>query len=204
MSYVSGIPIDETTNLPQQTRDRIAERMIELTLEELFDFGVMQTDPNFANYLFDPETEDIALLDFGAAREIDPKIAAQYRDLLAAGLAGDRSEIARVSQDIGFFTTDTDDIHQDQIIGMIEFVFKNLGETRPFDFATNVLSMRMQAMGMALAESGFIPPPLPIDILLVQRKLGGMFLLAKRLGARVDAAALLKQRVACVDARRVG
>ena len=204
MSYVSGIPIDETRNLPQQTRDRIAERMIELTLEELFDFGVMQTDPNFANYLFDPETEDIALLDFGAAREIDPKIAAQYRDLLAAGLAGDRSEIARVSQDIGFFTTDTDDIHRDQIIVMIEFVFKNMGETRPFDFAADDLSTRMQAMGMALAESGFIPPPLPIVILLVQRKLGGMFLLAKRLGARVDAAALLKQRVACVDARRVG
>ena len=62
----------------------------------------------------------------------------------------------------------------------------------------------MQAMGMALAESGFVPPPLPIDILLVQRKLGGMFLLAKRLGARVDAAALLEQRARPVDQRCAG
>lgn len=204
MSYVSGLPIDETLHLTQQTRDRIAERMIKLTLEEMFDFGVMQTDPNFANYLYDPETDQIVLLDFGAAREIDPKIAAQYRDLIAAGLGGNRSRIAQVGQDIGFFAEDTQDVHRDQIVDMIAFVFQTLAQARPFDFTRNNLSTRMQTMGMQLAESGFIPPPLPIDILLIQRKLGGMFLLAKRLGARVDAATLLEHHVARAATRRAG
>ena len=204
MSYVSGLPIDETLHLTQQTRDRIAERMIKLTLEEMFDFGVMQTDPNFANYLYDPETDQIVLLDFGAAREIDPKIAAQYRDLIAAGLGGNRPRIAQVAQDIGFFAEDTQDVHRDQIVDMIAFVFQTLAQARPFDFTHNDLSTRMQAMGMQLAESGFIPPPLPIDILLIQRKLGGMFLLAKRLGARVDAATLLEHHVARAATRRAG
>lgn len=204
MSYVSGLPIDETLHLPQNVRDSIAERMIELTLEELFDFGFMQTDPNFANFLFDPETDQIVLLDFGAARTIDPQIAGQYRALLAAGLEGDRLEIARVAQDIGFFAQDTQDIHRDQIVDMIAFVFQTLSRSRPFDFDNNDLSARMQAMGMTLAESGFVPPPLPIDILLLQRKLGGMFLLAKRLGARVDAATLLERRVGSSEARRAG
>ncbi len=204
MSYVSGLPIDETLHLTQQTRDRIAERMIKLTLEEMFDFGVMQTDPNFANYLYDPETDQIVLLDFGAAREIDPKIAAQYRDLIAAGLGGNRSRIAQVGQDIGFFAEDTQDVHRDQIVDMIAFVFQTLAQARPFDFTRNDLSTRMQTMGMQLAESGFIPPPLPIDILLIQRKLGGMFLLAKRLGARVDAATLLEHHVARAATRRAG
>ena len=204
MSYVSGLPIDETLHLTQQTRDRIAERMIKLTLEEMFDFGVMQTDPNFANYLYDPETDQIVLLDFGAAREIDPKIAAQYRDLIAAGLGGNRPRIAQVAQDIGFFAEDTQDVHRDQIVDMIAFVFQTLAQARPFDFTHNDLSTRMQAMGMQLAESGFIPPPLPIDILLIQRKLGGMFLLAKRLGARVDAATLLEHHVARAATRHAG
>ncbi|MGA9434939.1 MAG: AarF/ABC1/UbiB kinase family protein [Roseobacter sp.] len=204
MSYVSGLPIDETLHLTQQTRDRIAERMIKLTLEEMFDFGVMQTDPNFANYLYDPETDQIVLLDFGAAREIDPKIAAQYRDLIAAGLGGNRPRIAQVAQDIGFFAEDTQDVHRDQIVDMIAFVFQTLAQARPFDFKHIDLSTRMQAMGMQLAESGFIPPPLPIDILLIQRKLGGMFLLAKRLGARVDAATLLEHHVARAATRRAG
>ncbi len=204
MSYVSGLPIDETLHLTQQTRDRIAERMIKLTLEEMFDFGVMQTDPNFANYLYDPETDQIVLLDFGAAREIDPKIAAQYRDLIAAGLGGNRPRIAQVAQDIGFFAEDTQDVHRDQIVDMIAFVFQTLAQARPFDFTHNDLSTRMQTMGMQLAESGFIPPPLPIDILLIQRKLGGMFLLAKRLGARVDAATLLEHHVARAATRHAG
>ncbi|MGA9412689.1 MAG: AarF/ABC1/UbiB kinase family protein [Roseobacter sp.] len=204
MSYVSGLPIDETLHLTQQTRDRIAERMIKLTLEEMFDFGVMQTDPNFANYLYDPETDQIVLLDFGAAREIDPKIAAQYRDLIAAGLGGNRPRIAQVAQDIGFFAEDTQDVHRDQIVDMIAFVFQTLAQARPFDFTRNNLSTRMQTMGMQLAESGFIPPPLPIDILLIQRKLGGMFLLAKRLGARVDAATLLEHHVARAATRHAG
>lgn len=204
MSYVSGIPIEDTAHLPQQVRNQIAARMIELTLDELFDFGLMQTDPNFANYLFDPETSRIVLLDFGAAREIDPKTAAQYRNLLAAGLSGDRVKIDEIGRDIGFFADETQQHHRDQIIGMIEFVFQSLKQSKSFDFANNELSTRMQAMGMALAESGFVPPPLPIDILLVQRKLGGMFLLAKRLGARVDAAALLEQRARPVDQRCAG
>jgi len=53
----------------------------------------------------------------------------------------------------------------------------------------------MQTHGMALAENGYIPPPLPIDFLLVQRKLGGVFLLAKRLSTRVDVTALLEKHL---------
>ena len=48
---------------------------------------------------------------------------------------------------------------------------------------------------MALAESGFVPPPLPMDILLLQRKLGGVFLLAKRIGARLDVVAHLERHI---------
>ena len=54
----------------------------------------------------------------------------------------------------------------------------------------------MQDMGMKLANDGFIPPPLGIDVLLLQRKFGGMFLLANRLGAQVDLKALIERSVA--------
>ena len=63
------------------------------------------------------------------------------------------------------------------------------------DFANPDFSKQMQAEGMALAEDGFMPPPLPIDVLLLQRKFGGMFLLAARLGARVDVRALLARHL---------
>eukprot|EP00959_Pyramimonas_sp_CCMP1952_P320302 6703136-Pyramimonas_sp.AAC.1 len=36
---------------------------------ELFQFRFMQTDPNWANFLYDAHTDTLTLLDFGAARE---------------------------------------------------------------------------------------------------------------------------------------
>ena len=47
------------------------------------------------------------------------------------------------------------------------------------------------AQGEALARAGYVPPPLPMDVLYLQRKLGGLVLLAGRLKARVPLQALL-------------
>ena len=191
MSFVEGVPIEQTADQPQETRDQIAERLIELTLRELFAFGVMQTDPNFANYLYDANAGRIVLLDFGATREIAPVVVDQYRRIMRFGVAGDVAGLAEVSEEIGFFDNATLARHRVQIVDMIQLVFSALCEDQCFDFASNALSRQMQGKGQALAEDGFIPPLLPIDILLLQRKFGGMFLLAKKLRARVDVMALL-------------
>jgi len=96
-----------------------------------------------------------------------------------------------VAQQIGFVGTDTSAGHKAQILDMIRMVFGALTSGPVVDFSDKELSQQMQARGMALAESGFLPPPLPIDVLLLQRKFGGVFLLAARLRARVDVMALL-------------
>ena len=73
---------------------------------------------------------------------------------------------------------------------MMGTVFDALRAPGPFDFAGTDLPRRLQAEGEALARSGFVPPPVPIDVLYLQRKFAGMFLLASRLRARVDVARL--------------
>ena len=55
MTYVAGVPIERVTEEPQEIRDQVAKDLIDLTLHELFSYGVMQTDPNFANYLYQPD-----------------------------------------------------------------------------------------------------------------------------------------------------
>lgn len=192
MSFVDGIAIEDTVNLSQEARNQIAERLIDLTLQEMFVFGFMQTDPNFANYRYEQETGRIILLDFGAARDLNPGVIDQYRRLLRAGLDGDAVTLRDIALEIGFFAQNTQATHQEAVVEMMQLVFYALRQHRPFDFVANDLSAQMQHKGMKLAESGFVPPPLPIDILLVQRKLGGVFLLAKRLGAKLDIVALLE------------
>jgi predicted unusual protein kinase regulating ubiquinone biosynthesis (AarF/ABC1/UbiB family) len=64
MGYVEGRPIEEAAEASQAERDRISARLIDFMLREVFAFGLMQTDPNFANYRFDPATGRVILLDF--------------------------------------------------------------------------------------------------------------------------------------------
>jgi len=196
MSFVAGIPIEDLDAHSQDTRDAVAARLIELLLRELFTFGRMQTDPNFANFRYNPDTTRIVLLDFGATRRVPPRVSDLYRQLFRAGLDQDELELVAVLTEIGFIAPETRPAHRDQILRMVEMVFAELRGDVARAFLETNLPREIQAHGLALAEDGFIPPPLPIDVLHVQRKLGGIFLLASRLRARVPLEALVRRFVA--------
>jgi predicted unusual protein kinase regulating ubiquinone biosynthesis (AarF/ABC1/UbiB family) len=59
MTYIESQPLESLTTAPQEVRDRVTAQLIELVLRELFEFGSMQTDPNFANYRYDPKSERV-------------------------------------------------------------------------------------------------------------------------------------------------
>ncbi|MEM1129231.1 MAG: AarF/ABC1/UbiB kinase family protein [Pseudomonadota bacterium] len=196
MSFVEGEPIEAAADAPQHVRNEIAARLIHLLLQEVFDFHEVQSDPNFANYRYNARTGRIALLDFGATRRLDPDLVARYRQLFAAGLEDDMAALTDAATAIGFLDTDGLPEHRDRIVGMIAFVFATLRETATFDFARTDLSKRMEAEGTALARSGYIPPPVPMDVLYLQRKFGGVFLLANRLSAQVPVRDLMTTALA--------
>ncbi|MEO9572404.1 MAG: AarF/ABC1/UbiB kinase family protein [Tateyamaria sp.] len=183
MSYVQGSPIEAAIQKPQVERNRIASVLIDLTLRELFEFGVTQSDPNFANYRYNPDTGKIILLDFGATRYLDPALTKTYRDLMRAGLAADTAGLRTAAIRMQFI--DGDGPFDVRILSMIEAVFAALRSDGPFDFSDRSLSNQLAREGKALAQAGYVPPPLPMDSLYLQRKFGGMFLLADRLGASV-------------------
>ena len=56
MAFVEGRPIEALSEASQAVRDQAMTALIDLVLRELFEFGVMQTDPNFANYRWQPDT----------------------------------------------------------------------------------------------------------------------------------------------------
>jgi len=191
MTYVAGVSIERVAEETQEIRDQIAKDLIDLTIHELFSFGVMQTDPNFANYLYQPDNQRIAVLDFGATHEVSPPIVQFYRKLMLAGLSGDNVALEETIKGIGFIDENTKDSQRQQVVHMVKLVFDTLQNNRYLDFADTKLATHLQDAAMALARDGFLPPPLPIDVLVLQRKFGGMFLLAAKLGARVDVVSLL-------------
>ncbi|MFN3352826.1 MAG: ABC1 kinase family protein [Brevundimonas sp.] len=190
MTLLQGRPIETLASADQAVRDEVVARLLELTLRELFAFGLMQTDPNFANYLHAPDGR-IVLLDFGAAREIAPSTAEAYRGLLRAGLSGDREATIAAAMRVGFFDERLIERQGAVVNDIFDLTMEPLQQAGLFDFGDPSVVRALRERGMAFAEDRDVWKAPPPDLMFVQRKLGGMYLLAARLRARVDVRALM-------------
>lgn len=191
MDFIASSPIETLVGADQPTRDRATAALIHLTLRELFEFNLMQTDPNFANFRWQPDTGRIVLLDFGATRSFDPTLAQRLRDLLEAGLANDPAALRDAAIAVGYFSPNTPPDHQKALTDLIDMAMEPLRKGGLFDTARNDLPRRILDRGAALSRDRSAPHLPPTDVLFLHRKLGGLYLLAARLGARVDLDALL-------------
>ena len=191
MEYLESQPIESLKDAPAETRNRVARDLIALTLRELFDFGAMQTDPNFANFRFDPETGRIVLLDFGAVRDFAPDRIGIFRDLMRATLSGERDAMHRAAIAVGYLRDDTAPHHVTQILDMMEIAAAPLRDDTPFDFARAGLATRFAEAGQRFAEDRDFAVIPPVDALFLQRKVGGLYLLCARLGAAFPVRPLL-------------
>ena len=193
MTYVEGKPIEVLETAPQEERDRVMGLIIELIFRELFEFRLMQTDPNFANFRYDPTNGQVILLDFGATRAFTPEFSDHYRRLLRAGLGNDRAGILAAARDIGFLSHELPDTLEQAMLDMFEMSLEPLRQDRTFDFGANDLALRMRNAGMELSaqrEHMRIPP---MDTLFLQRKFGGVYLLATKMRARLNLRAMIEQ-----------
>ncbi|MBR2657245.1 MAG: AarF/ABC1/UbiB kinase family protein [Loktanella sp.] len=192
MTYIPSDPVEVLVNAPQDTRDRAARDLIDLVLRELFTFGAMQTDPNLANYRIEPATGRIVLLDFGAVRGIDPAQQTAFRKLMNAGLDSDAAAVRQAMLDIGYFGPATPPQHQDLIQRMFDSAMVPLRLDQPFDFGRTDLLERLRDMGMVMGNDRDLMHVPPAETLFLHRKIGGMYLLATKLRARVNLRALLE------------
>jgi predicted unusual protein kinase regulating ubiquinone biosynthesis (AarF/ABC1/UbiB family) len=186
MSFVESVPLDALAQEPQETRDRVAERLIVLVMRELFAFRTMQTDPNLANYRFEPQSGRIVLLDFGAVRAFDVALSEDFRALLSAGLDNEREAIRAAMLKIGYFGEQTPAMQRELIIRMFQTAMVPLRQPTPFDFKASDLLERLRSMGQTIGTDRDLMHVPPAETLFLHRKIGGMYLLAAKLRARTD------------------
>ena len=105
---------------------------------------------------------------------------------MRATMAGDRDAMVQAGLAIGYFDGNTLPKHWNAVLDLFEMALEPLSFDGAFDFGTTDMSSRLRTAGMALGlERDFWHIP-PIDTLFLHRKLGGLFLLAARLKARVN------------------
>ncbi len=196
MDFMEGEPLESVSRESPRKRNAVGTVLERLVFRELFEFGVMQTDPNFANYLYQPATGRVVLLDFGATRRFDKDLVAKYERITRAVIENDRTRAAREAERIGYITADDAPERVEAAVDMIFLACEPLRHDGLYDFPASDLPARMRDLGYDLAvRRGLMRAPPPVTIFL-HRKLVGSFLLLARIGAKVNARSLVLESLA--------
>ena len=193
MTYVSGSPIDTIIDLPQAERDRVMTSLIELMLLELFELRMVQTDPNFANYQYRRESGEIVLLDFGATRRFKASFVNNYRKLARAVIHGDEAAVVAAAQRLGYVMGDAGSAYRELVLRLLMIAMEPLCTDVAYDFARSDMARNLSTLAEDISSYRELWQAPPTDAMYFHRKVGGMFMLATRLKARVNVHQLLQR-----------
>lgn len=186
MEFIDGVPIEHIEHYDQSTRDFVMHSLLELLFRELFEFKMVQTDPNFANYLYIESTRQIGLLDFGATREYSERFSTGYRQAFASVMNNDEQGLNDALEQIGFFSQTILPDQRQAILDLVKMACEPMLVDEPYDFKASGLAQKLREAGTILSmEQEYWHTP-PADALFLHRKIGGMYLLAARIGAKVN------------------
>ncbi|MCR9882879.1 AarF/ABC1/UbiB kinase family protein [Vibrio alginolyticus] len=186
MEFIDGSPIEQIEHYDQSTRDFVMHSLLELLFRELFEFKMVQTDPNFANYLYIENTRQIGLLDFGATREYSERFSTGYRQAFASVVNNDEQGLNDALEQIGFFSQTILPDQRQAILDLVKMACEPILVDEPYDFKASGLAQKLREAGTILSmEQEYWHTP-PADALFLHRKIGGMYLLAARIGAKVN------------------
>ena len=96
---------------------------------------MIQTDPNYANFLFNEKTGKIILLDFGATISVSPEISFKFKNLLLETMRSNRKESEEALVDLGIVDKNLPKLLVKKLIDLYWEEMKPLREGRNVDFA---------------------------------------------------------------------
>uniref|UniRef100_A0A2K6F4H9 Coenzyme Q8B n=1 Tax=Propithecus coquereli TaxID=379532 RepID=A0A2K6F4H9_PROCO len=183
MELAGGIPLDQCQGLSQDIRNQICFQLLRLCLRELFEFRFMQTDPNWANFLYDASSHQVTLLDFGASREFGTEFTDHYIEVVKAAAEGDRDRVLQKSRDLRFLTGFETKAFSDAHVEAVMILGEPFATQGPYDFGAGDTARRIQGLIPVLLQHRLRPPP--EETYALHRKLAGAFLACARLRAHI-------------------
>ncbi len=210
MTFERGVPINSAVmlSLPQSRRDKLGAASIEIAVRELFEWGEMQTDPNFGNYLIRlGNGKDIPdktiLLDFGAIRGFDANLLKVARNLIIAGYHHDHAQMVASMQGYDFFDKMPVDVKPSMadvfVLATEPFsspasnpdapaeAFNAKGE---YIWKQSMLHSRVMKLAAESMSSRFFSVP-PKEFMFISRKFIGAYTFMTVIDARTDVRAMV-------------
>ncbi|KAF2404429.1 ABC1-domain-containing protein [Trichodelitschia bisporula] len=192
---MQGSAVTKLPSLTQEQRDWIGMQILRLCLREICEFKFMQTDPNWTNFLYNPENNKLELLDFGASREYPDEFVDPYIKVLEAASRHDRNAVAELSIQLGYLTGAESmhmrNAHIDSVLTLAE-PFTNQAPEE-YDFRDQTITDRVRSLIPLMVKERLAPPP--EETYSLHRKLSGAFLLCANLGSKVRCRELFRNAI---------
>lgn len=186
MEFLPGESIEQIAVASHDLRQRTAEHLIDLAFREIFSWGVVQTDPNYANYLFDHDSARVQLIDFGATRNYAAQEKQNLLGLLAACVDGNEQDMLQYAEAVGYLTPHDTQQYRRAVLELLNQAVSPLRAVQPYAFAESNLVEEIQDSVLRMQEQGNYGSFPPIEVLLLHRKMAGLFLLLQRLKVSID------------------
>jgi predicted unusual protein kinase regulating ubiquinone biosynthesis (AarF/ABC1/UbiB family) len=209
MEYIDGVTVTsgEVASLPLKRRNDLAKAMLELFFCELYDWGLLQSDPNFGNYLIrtcsqgsggkGTAKDQLVLLDFGSILDCEEDFLWYLRTAIAAGQEGNREQLDEALVGLGCLGADSSKEARDSFADFClqlleplrhpaELPQAYLNDKGEYCWARSRLMKRAGKQASAsLASREFATPSR--DFALIARKLTGVFTFISVLEAEFNA-----------------
>ena len=187
MSWVDGISIREwiQKNQSQDERDRMAHLILDLFCLEFSKWGLVQTDPNFANFLVSPDNK-LVCLDFGATLPYSLEYRQGYAEVLQSFSSGLTDEVFKSAVKFDLLSPKEPREVQIAFKEMIQVALEPFNPSKqPFDFQNKDFEKRTKEVNLRFSRLLKYSSP-PQKILFLHRKLGGIFNLVKLMGIKMN------------------
>jgi predicted unusual protein kinase regulating ubiquinone biosynthesis (AarF/ABC1/UbiB family) len=186
MEYIEGSAITDISTMSTDIVDLVCTQLMHLTYQELFSHQLMQSDPNFANFLYQSDTQKIVLLDFGACREISQHTSRHYLGMADAMQHQDTSKMHSALYSLGLIDNNMSTAAIDTVLKACFEASDCLQSDTGYNLKEQQLIKRIQNITIPLITDKTAAASPIFEVALVNRKITGMILLANKLGATLD------------------
>ena len=188
---IEGKPLDECVSLEKATRHKIGKKLFILILRELYDFKMMQTDPNWSNFFYSESKNRLNLIDFGACSTLPMDFIARYFKIIEASAKKDVDGICKWSTESKFLNGAESQEMLDAHVSSVLILGEPFQSDKPYDFSKQDITQRMRSNLSTMMEQRIQKPPK--ETYVIHRKLSGIFLLLNKLGVELDCKSLFEE-----------